>query len=144
MVNMPSWSAGCAGVITWPINYHDRGKLKAVPGGWDPSARKYLKYDELIFSVHHDLFKLMLDRWSDSFLKQNVWHTVKKRIKRVNKVWDEGWTANLDIAKHKRMAESKGPNVEQTGDFSDNGLSKSGREHWAKNYLESIAFGFGV
>ncbi|MCP4756569.1 MAG: DUF169 domain-containing protein [Proteobacteria bacterium] len=86
---MSPWGAGCSGMITWPVHYYAQGKFKAVTGGTDPSARKYLKYDELIFSVHRELFKLMLNRWPESFLKQHAWHTVKKRIRRTNRIWGQ-------------------------------------------------------
>ncbi|MBU3916733.1 DUF169 domain-containing protein [bacterium] len=96
-----SWGAGCAGIITWPVNYHAQGQRKAVLGCWDPSARKYPKYDELTFSVSGDLFKLMVDRWPKSFLKQHAWHTVKKRIHRTNQLWGEGVNPLKSTSSHR-------------------------------------------
>ncbi|MBF0527314.1 MAG: DUF169 domain-containing protein [Deltaproteobacteria bacterium] len=58
-------------------------------GGWDPSARPYLKTDELIFSVPYELYAAMLNRWPESFLTAGAWKVVQKKIARSRKIWGE-------------------------------------------------------
>jgi hypothetical protein len=62
---------------------------KAVIGGWNPSARKFFKTDELSFSVPLKLFADMLERFDASFLKTKTWRTVQKKISRSQKAWGE-------------------------------------------------------
>ena len=83
------WGAGCGAVIVWPIHYLSKGESKAVIGGWDPSARKFFKTDELSFSVPYQMFEDMLNRYDDSFLKTKSWATVQKKIERSKKTWGE-------------------------------------------------------
>ena len=83
------WGAACGNLVVWPLKYMVQGKIKAVLGGWDPSARKFFKTDELSLSVPYSLFADMLDRFEDSFLKSNTWETVKKKIERSKKAWGE-------------------------------------------------------
>jgi uncharacterized protein (DUF169 family) len=83
------WSAGCGGLAVWPLHYLNSGKSKAVIGGWDPSARKYYKNDELSFTVPFQMFSEMLNRYGDSFLNRKAWQTVQKKINRSKKVWNE-------------------------------------------------------
>jgi hypothetical protein len=63
--------------------------MKAVVGGWDPSARKFFKTDELSFSVSFEMFDRMLQRFEGSFLKTETWKTVQKKIGRSKKAWGE-------------------------------------------------------
>lgn len=81
---------GCAGIITWPLRFLAEGKLKAVLGGWDPTERRYLKGDELTFTVPWKMFELMLARWRESFLITPTWTSVRKKIERSRKAWGEG------------------------------------------------------
>lgn len=83
------WSAACGGVVAWPLHYLHRGVTRAVIGGWDPSARKFFKTDELSFTVPFGLFSDMVTRHSDSFLKTKTWQTVRKKIERSKKTWGE-------------------------------------------------------
>jgi hypothetical protein len=83
------WSAGCGSIAAWPLHYLNIGKNKAVIGGWDPSARKFFKTDELSFTVPFQLFCDMLNRYGDSFLTTKSWHTIQKKIARSRKVWGE-------------------------------------------------------
>jgi uncharacterized protein (DUF169 family) len=83
------WSAGCGGLAAWPLHYLARGQNKAVVGGWDPSARKFYKTDELTFTVPFQMFSEMLDRHGESFLAKKVWATVQKKIARSKKAWGE-------------------------------------------------------
>jgi hypothetical protein len=60
-----------------------------VIGSWDPSARKFLKTDELSFTVPTAMFRSMLERYSESFLKMHTWETTRKKIARSRKAWGE-------------------------------------------------------
>jgi hypothetical protein len=75
--------------VVWPLHYLSKGIDKAVVGGWDPSARKFYKTDELSFTVPYQMFSDMLSRFEDSFLKTDTWTTVQKKIKRSKKTWGE-------------------------------------------------------
>ncbi len=84
------FGAGCSNIVTWPLRYLAQGKLKAVLGGWDPSDRKFLKTDEITFTVPFEMFRRMVSRWPESFLTTKTWATVKKKINRSRKTWGEG------------------------------------------------------
>ena len=62
------WSAACGSLAVWPFHYLARGENKAVIGGWEPSARKFFKTDELSFTVPFQMFTEMLNRHGESFL----------------------------------------------------------------------------
>lgn len=83
------FGAGCTSMVTWPLKYLSEGKLKAVIGGWDPSERKYLKPDELTFSVPYEMFQRMLSRWKESFLTTHTWSVIRKRVERSHRAWGE-------------------------------------------------------
>ena len=83
------WSSGCGSLFAWPQKFLEQGKTRAVIGGWDPSARKFYKTDELSFTVPLALFQAMLDRFEGSFLKTDTWQTVHKKINRSKRAWGE-------------------------------------------------------
>ena len=83
------WSAACGSLVAWPLHYLDKGLNKAVVGGWDPSARKFFKTDELSFTVPFGMFTEMTNRYDESFLKTNTWANVQKKITRSKKAWGE-------------------------------------------------------
>jgi len=83
------FGADCSFVLTWPLHYLSQGKLKAVLGGWDPSARKFHRPDELSFAMPWELFAQMVARWPESFLTTETWAVVKKKIARSRKAWGE-------------------------------------------------------
>ncbi|MBW2442205.1 MAG: DUF169 domain-containing protein [Deltaproteobacteria bacterium] len=83
------WSAGCGSVVVWPLHYLSKGVTRAVVGGWDPSARKFYKTDELSFTVPYQMFSDMLNRFEESFLQTKSWATVQKKIERSKKSWGE-------------------------------------------------------
>ena len=83
------WGAGCGNVVVWPLHYLSKGQNKAVIGGWDPSARKFFKTDELSFTVPYKMFVDMIERFDESFLKTKSWATVQKKIERSKKTWGE-------------------------------------------------------
>ena len=83
------FGAGCSNIVAWPLKYLERGQLKAVLGGWDPSDRKFLKPDEITFAVPYEMFARMVRRWRDSFLTKDAWKTVRKKIELSRKAWKE-------------------------------------------------------
>ena len=83
------WSAACGSLAVWPLHYLARGENKAVIGGWDPSARKFFKTDELSFTVPFQMFTEMLNRHGESFLSTKNWATAQKKIARSKKTWGE-------------------------------------------------------
>lgn len=83
------WSAACGSLAIWPLHYLAKGERKAVIGGWDPSARKFYKTDELSFTVPADIFGGMLERYGESFLTRETWPVVLKKIARSKKAWSE-------------------------------------------------------
>ena len=83
------FGAGCSNIVSWPLRYLSAGKLKAVLGGWDPSDRKFLKPDELTFTVPYEMLDRMVRRWSESFLKTPTWEIVRKKIDRSRRIWGE-------------------------------------------------------
>ena len=83
------WSAGCGSIAAWPLHYLDKGLTKAVVGGWDPSARKFYKTDELSFAVPYAMFADMVARYGQSFLSTKTWTTVRKKIDRSRRCWGE-------------------------------------------------------
>jgi uncharacterized protein (DUF169 family) len=83
------WGAACTNIITWPRKYLTQGLNKAVLGGWDPSARKFFKTDELTFTVPYAMFNEMLERFEESFLTTQTWAVVQKKIVRSKKTWGE-------------------------------------------------------
>ncbi len=84
------WGAACTNLIAWPLKYLANGENKAVLGGWDPSARKFFKTDELTFTVPYGMFGQMLERFEQSFLATKTWAIVRKKIERSKKAWGEG------------------------------------------------------
>ena len=82
------WSAACGSIAAWPLGYLERGENRAVIGGWDPSARKYFRADELSFTMPFQMLTQMVELYRDSFLGTREWSVVKKKISRSNKVWD--------------------------------------------------------
>ncbi len=80
---------GAASLVVWPLHYLSKGANKAVIGGWDPSARKFYKTDELTFTVPLGMFTEMITRFEESFLKTKTWSIVQKKILRSKKAWGE-------------------------------------------------------
>lgn len=87
------WSAACGSLVIWPLHYLSKGLNKAVVGGWDPSARKFFKTDELSFTIPFGMFTEMVNRFDESFLKTPTWENVKKKISRSKKAWKETYHA---------------------------------------------------
>jgi len=83
------FGSGCSTIVSWPLKFMSEGKLKAVVGGWDPSDRKFLRPDEITFTVPMEMFHRMLARWPESFLTTSTWDAVRKRIGRSRRAWGE-------------------------------------------------------
>lgn len=83
------FGAGCGGIIAWPLVYRQRGEERAVLGGFDPSARKFLKTDELTFSVSWPLYGKMLGAMEESCLTRDTWQGVRKKVIRSKGAWGE-------------------------------------------------------
>ena len=83
------WGSGCSFLVTWPLHYLAQGKARAVLGCGDPSARKFMKTDEINFTLPFEMYERMLDRWPDSFLKAEAWKSVKKRVAKSRHAWGE-------------------------------------------------------
>jgi uncharacterized protein (DUF169 family) len=81
------FGADCSYLVTWPLWHLARGNLKAVLGGWDPSARRFHAPDELSFAVPWELFVRLAARWPESFLTGDTWAGVKKKIALSHRTW---------------------------------------------------------
>ena len=81
------WSAGCGSLVAWPMAFKARGENRAVLGGWDISARKFYKGDEITLTLPMAMFEQMVARYGESFFMKKPWGTVKKKIERSRKVW---------------------------------------------------------
>ncbi len=85
-----SFGAGCTNILAWPLYYKEHGLEKAVLGGMDPSARKFMKTDELTFTVSLDLYEKMLGALPESmFNHETDWKSVRKKVERSAKAWGE-------------------------------------------------------
>ncbi len=74
------FSAACGSLLAWPLHYLARGQQAAVLGGWDPSARKYFRPDELSLAMPTALFEALLAKWPQSFLTAKAWRLVLKKM----------------------------------------------------------------
>ncbi|WP_319582521.1 DUF169 domain-containing protein [uncultured Pseudodesulfovibrio sp.] len=84
------FGAGCTNMISWPLYYKERGVDKAVIGGFDPSARKFMKTDELTFTVSLSFYEKMLAALPESmFTHETDWKGVRKKVDRSAKAWGE-------------------------------------------------------
>ncbi len=84
------FGAACTNIIAWPLFYKEQGVEKAVLGGFDPSARKFMKTDELTFTVPWNLYQKMLKALPESmFNVSKDWPNVRKKIDRSAKAWGE-------------------------------------------------------
>ncbi|AMK12461.1 DUF169 domain-containing protein [Pseudodesulfovibrio indicus] len=84
------FGAGCTNMVSWPLYYKGKGLEKAVIGGFDPSARKFMKTDELTFTVSLDLYEKMLAALPESmFTHETDWKGVRKKVARSAKAWGE-------------------------------------------------------
>jgi len=82
------FGAACTSIIAWPLIYKQRGEERAVLGGFDLTARKFMKTDELTFSVPLPLYRKMLEVMENSALTRHTWETVKKKVNKSAKTWE--------------------------------------------------------
>ena len=83
------FGAGCTNICAWPYYYIARGEDKAVIGGFDPSARKFMKGDELSFAITLNLYKRMLAALDESLFHTDSWQSVRKKTERSIKAWEK-------------------------------------------------------
>ncbi|HCY87341.1 MAG TPA: hypothetical protein DHV36_19565 [Desulfobacteraceae bacterium] len=84
------FGAGCTNIVAWPLFYKEKGMEKAVIGGFDPSARKFVKTDELTFTVPWSLYRKMLEALPESmFNVGDTWPVVRKKVDRSARTWGE-------------------------------------------------------
>ena len=83
------FGAGCSSLVSWPAWYREWGEEVAVLGGWDPSARKYFKTDELSLTFPKSMFDKILEKWPNSFLNKKAWQTARKKVSRSRRTWGE-------------------------------------------------------
>ena len=84
------FGAGCTNMISWPLYYKEKGEEKAVIGGFDPSARKFMKTDEMTFTVPWSMYKKMLAAMPESmFNVDGAWKEVRKKVARSARAWGE-------------------------------------------------------
>ena len=84
------FGAACTSIIGWPQVYAQRGIECAVLGGFDISARKFMKTDELSLSMPLGLYRKMLERMPDSALVRHAWQGVRKKVLRSAQTWEKG------------------------------------------------------
>ena len=83
------FGAACTSIIGWPLAYQQRGVECAVLGGFDPSARKFMKTDELSFAMPLSLYRKMLDAMESSCLTRHTWEGDRKKVLRSRRTWGE-------------------------------------------------------
>jgi uncharacterized protein (DUF169 family) len=92
------FSPGCGSIIAWPLAYQQRGEERAIVGGFDPSARKFMKTDELSFSVPLSLYDKMLKVMEESALTRHTWQGVRKKVVRSMQAWGDAAKQKPDPA----------------------------------------------
>ena len=83
------FGAACTSLIGWPLTYEQRGLECAVLGGFDVSARKFMKTDELTFAVPLKLYGKMLECLETSALARRAWEVNRKKVRRSGRAWGE-------------------------------------------------------
>ena len=83
------FGSGCSSMVGWPLHLQTGGKECAVLGVSDPSCRKYMKTDELLFTVPFSLYEKMLAAMPESLLFRDTWQGVRKKALRSRKAWGE-------------------------------------------------------
>jgi len=78
---------GCGNITAWPLYYQRKGEERAVLGGFDPSARKFMMTDELTLTVPLGLYEKMLEAAPDSVLRTHTWEVVRKKVERSRRAW---------------------------------------------------------
>lgn len=81
------FAPGCGGIFSWPIVYQQKGLEKAVLSGFDLSARKFMKTDELTFAVPLTLYEKMLNVMEKSALTRHTWQNTRKKVLKSINTW---------------------------------------------------------
>jgi hypothetical protein len=81
------FGAACTSFIGWPLAYERRGLERAVLGGFDVSARKFMKPDELTFAVPFRLYEKMLACMEASSLTRHTWEGNRKKVSKSKRAW---------------------------------------------------------
>ena len=81
------FGAACTNLIGWPQVYAQRGIECAVLGGFDVSARKFMKPDELTFAMPTALYRKMLAKMDTSGLTRHAWQGVRKKVLKSEGTW---------------------------------------------------------
>ncbi len=79
------FSAGCGSIVQYP--YLEKGSdfPRAVLGMFDVSARPFVAWNVLSFSVPMNKIITMVENMDESFLITPSWHKIQKRIKEARK-----------------------------------------------------------
>lgn len=84
------FTSACGSLLTWPLIYQKQGKEKAVLDGFDLSARKYMKTDELSLAMPLHMYQKMLDAMEDSSLTRKIWReTCYKKVNKSRSIFGE-------------------------------------------------------
>lgn len=83
------FDAGCTNLVAWPLIVAQQGKEQAILGGFDLSARRFFKTDELTLAMPFYLYRKMLDVVDESALVRETWPGVMKKVHRSRKAWGE-------------------------------------------------------
>lgn len=73
------FNSGCSSIVTLPMRYKAEGKMKAVMGMHDISARLRLPKDILTLAMPIDLLREISSHIDDSFVKTENWIKIKER-----------------------------------------------------------------
>jgi hypothetical protein len=79
----------CSTLVSWPLRYLAEGRPRAVLGCVDPSGRKFMKPDEMFFTVPMAMYEQFLARWEDSFLRTDEWAKIQGKIRKSAAAWGE-------------------------------------------------------
>ncbi len=74
------FGAGCSTIVQYPYLEKDSTQPRGVIGMFDVSARPYVGWDELTFSVPMNKFAGMVENMDESFLITGSWKKVQERI----------------------------------------------------------------
>lgn len=83
------FGSGCSHLVAWPRYYKSQGQERAVLGTFDPSARKFMKTDELYLTMPVELYDKILAAMPESHFYTHAWGTVMKKVEKSKKAWGE-------------------------------------------------------
>jgi uncharacterized protein (DUF169 family) len=74
------FGAGCGTIVHYPYLEIKSERQRAVIGMFDPSARPYVRENELSFAIPMERFTKLIGYMEESFLITETWSAIKKRI----------------------------------------------------------------